>query len=308
MLTVVLPTYNRSSTIGRALRSVLSQTYESVEVIIVDDGSEDDTEALVRGFQDARVRYVRHETNQGVSAARNTGVRLAKAPWVVFLDSDDEMLPTLLEQVSEAIEQAPEEVGFMWCGRQRIREHDRWSEVIGSNVWHPVFRSREEAYKHFLKERYVGMCSGFGVRVKAFLSVGGFDEGLIHAEDVDLLLRLARRYDFIVLENVLINYYIHEGVRLSRASGARALGYRAVLEKNRADIMADREAAHDFYSRIWGCYYGSGHYSMAQLYGLKAVWKRPECWHSWIRLAKSLVAPVLKPGMRRAAKDRTCLR
>ena len=300
MLTVVVPAYNRELMIGRALRSVLSQTYARFEVIVVDDGSVDETESVVRDFQDPRVRYVRHETNAGVSAARNTGVRMAKAPWVVFLDSDDEMLPTLLEQVSEAVAKAPEDMGFLWCGLQHIREHDGWHETVGPKVWHPTFRSREEAYKHFLKERHVGMCSGFGVRVSAYWAVGGFDEGLLHAEDVDLLLRLARQYDFLVLENVLINYYVHKGTRLSKASVARAMGYRAVMEKYREDVMADREAAHDFYTRIWSCYYGSGHYSMAQLYGLKAVWQRPGCRSSWVRLAKSWAAPILKPLKLRA--------
>ena len=300
MLTVVVPTYNRARMLGRALRSVLSQTYESFEVIVVDDGSIDETESVVRDFQDPRVRYVRHETNAGVSVARNTGVRMAKARWVVFLDSDDEMLPTLLEQVNQAVEQATEDVGFLWCGLQRIREHEGGRETVRQEVWNPVFGSREEAYRCFLKNRHFGSCSGFGVKVSAYWAVGGFDEGLAQAEDVDLLLRLVRRYDFTVVEDVLINYYVHKGARVSRASVARALGYRAVLEKYRADVMADREAAHDFYSRIWGCYYGSGHYSMAQLYGLKAVWQRPGCRNSWVRLAKSWAAPILKPRKRRA--------
>ena len=141
------------------------------------------------------------------------------------------------------------------------------------------------------------------MKVRAYWAAGGFDEDLTQAEDMDLLLRLVRRFDFRVVADVLIIYYLHQGARVSRASGARALGYRAVLEKYRADIMADREAAHDFYTRIWGCYYGSGHYGMAQLYGLKAVWQRPGCSQSWIRLAKSLAAPLLKPGSRGRIKE-----
>ena len=101
-------------------------------------------------------------------------------------------------------------------------------------------------------------------------------------------------YDFTVVEDVLINHYIHKGEGLSRASAARAVGYRAVMEKYRADVMADREAAHDFYTRIWRYYYESGHYRMAQLYGFKAVWRRPGCRKSWIRLARSWSRPILK--------------
>ena len=301
MLTAVVPTYNRARMLGRALRSVLSQTYESFEVIVVDDGSIDETESVVRDFQDPRVRYVRHETNAGVSVARNTGVRMAKARWVVFLDSDDEMLPTLLEQVNQAVEQATEDVGFLWCGLQRIREHEGGRETVRQEVWNPVFGSREEAYRCFLKNRHFGSCSGFGVKVSAYWAVGGFDEGLAQVEDVDLLLRLVRRYDFTVVEDVLINYHLHKGAKVSRASAARARGYAAVMEKYRADIMGDREAAHDFYTRIWRCYYGSGHYREAQVYGWKAVRQRPEYHISWIRLAKSWAAPLLKPRKPRLA-------
>ena len=203
-------------------------------------------------------------------------MRNASAPWVVFLDSDDEFLPTMLERVSEAIASAPVEVGFLWCGFERVKEHEGHRERMGQQIWTPSFNTREEAYRYALKVRHFGPCSCLGVRVSAFWSVGGFDEHLDQAEDVDLLLRLVRAYNFTVVAEVLVTYHHHYGERVSRASVARALGYRAVLEKYREDIMADREAAHDFYSRIWSCYYGSGHYAMAQLLQVKSLWKRPE--------------------------------
>ena len=297
-VTVVLPTHNRSEFIGRAMRSVLAQTFTQFRLVIVDDCSTDNTSEVVASFGDNRVNYIRHSKNQGVSAARNTGVRSVSTPWVVFLDSDDEMLPTLLEKVSDAIKGASEEVGFLWCGIQRVKCIDGRNEVLERRIWSPKFSSREEAYRHFLKERRFGSSNGFSVRVNAYWDVGGFDERLRNAEDTDLFLRLAQVYDYLVIEEILINLHAHTGPRVSRASLARARGYQMLLKKNRAAIMADRETAHDFYKRISKLYYGIGRYKKARQYGTLALGQLPADVPSWVHLAKSCVAPFVK---RRAA-------
>jgi glycosyltransferase involved in cell wall biosynthesis len=90
LVTVIIPTYNRARLLGRAIDSVLAQIFTDFELIIVDDGSVDNTRQLVLGYADQRIRYLRHERNQGANAARNTGVRAATGKYVAFLDSDDE--------------------------------------------------------------------------------------------------------------------------------------------------------------------------------------------------------------------------
>jgi len=79
-VSVVIPTYNRAHLVGRAIRSVLNQTYQDFEIIVVDDGSTDNTEEVVKSFNDPRIRYIRHEENRGGSAARNTGIRALLDP------------------------------------------------------------------------------------------------------------------------------------------------------------------------------------------------------------------------------------
>src|SRR6478736_3287941 len=96
---VVIPTYNRASTLPRAIRSVLEQTYADVELVIVDDGSTDDTAEVVGAFADARITYLR-QTNRGVSAARNAGAAAATGDFIVFLDSDDQLLPEAVQRYS----------------------------------------------------------------------------------------------------------------------------------------------------------------------------------------------------------------
>ena len=91
-VSVIIPTYNRAHLVGRAIRSVLNQTYQDFEIIVVDDCSTDNTEEIVKGFNDHRIRYMRHDRNRGGSAARNTGIKASQGKYIAFLDSDDERL------------------------------------------------------------------------------------------------------------------------------------------------------------------------------------------------------------------------
>ena len=102
---VVIPTYNRASILPRAVRSVLAQTFDGFELVIVDDGSDDDTPEVVRSFADPRICFLRRE-NGGVSSARNAGAAVARGEYLVFLDSDDELLPEALARYAELDERA----------------------------------------------------------------------------------------------------------------------------------------------------------------------------------------------------------
>jgi len=83
-VSIILPTYNRAHLIGRAIKSVLNQTYRNFELIVIDDGSTDDTEMLVKSFEDKRIHYIKHQKNRGAAAARNTGLRLARGELLSF--------------------------------------------------------------------------------------------------------------------------------------------------------------------------------------------------------------------------------
>lgn len=107
LISVIIPTYDRAYIIGRTIESALQQSYQNIEVIVVDDASRDNTSAVVQGIGDGRVRYIRHTTNKGGSAARNTGISAAKGFYIAFLDSDDIWLPQKLELQVTAIEKHP---------------------------------------------------------------------------------------------------------------------------------------------------------------------------------------------------------
>ena len=111
MISVVIPLYNKEASIKQSLMSVLSQSYQNFEVVIVDDGSTDNSVAKVEEIQDSRIRLIRQK-NGGPSKARNTGVKNAKGEWILFLDADDEFLPEALLNFERAIIENPS-IGFI---------------------------------------------------------------------------------------------------------------------------------------------------------------------------------------------------
>jgi len=121
IVSVIIPTYIRAHVLAKAIQSLLNQTYQDFEIIVVDDGSIDNTEEVVKSFNDPRIRYIRHKENCGGSAARNTGIRAAYGECIAFQDSDDEWLPEKLEKQMQVFENAPAEVGVVYTGFRRIQ-------------------------------------------------------------------------------------------------------------------------------------------------------------------------------------------
>lgn len=112
-VSVILPVYNRGSSLEHAMRSVLDQSYKDLELIVVDDASTIDLRPIVESFDDPRVKYIRHETNGGASVARNTGLEAAKGQYIAFQDSDDLWLPNKLQMQLDLLESLPPEVGVV---------------------------------------------------------------------------------------------------------------------------------------------------------------------------------------------------
>ena len=131
-VSVVITTYNRAALLPRAIRSVLAQTYEDYELIIVDDCSTDDTPEVVQRFADSRIRAVRHSDNRGQSAAVNTGIRLARGEYIAFLDDDDEWVDRKLSRQVRTLDASDPRVG--WCIRGSTMSTQRCNGAGGRSV------------------------------------------------------------------------------------------------------------------------------------------------------------------------------
>ena len=204
VVSVVIPCYNRADLIPRAVASVQAQNLDLVEIILVDDGSSDDTQSLAVGLseQDSRVRYIAHEKNKGEAAARNTGIRNARGEFVAFLDSDDEWLPGKLDTQIAALRAVPAHVGAV-SGRHLLVDDDGQETVV---------RDWTEKYPITclnLLARGCGLSMGntFLVRASVFRDVGYCDEDLRLFVDLDWLCRLTEKYEVLMLPQIVAKYY-----------------------------------------------------------------------------------------------------
>lgn len=196
-VSVVVPTYGRADLLPRAVDSVLAQTVDDLEVVVVDDASTDDTAAVVAGYDDDRVRYFAHETNRGGSAARNTGIERARGEYVAFLDDDDEWRPTKLERQFERLADEDEEWVGAYCDHVIVpagptgRLQRAVADVLaGGGPDHPVEGGEELITQSLANNVNSGAGSTLIVRTEVARRVDGFDESLDRFEDPDFLIRV----------------------------------------------------------------------------------------------------------------------
>ena len=188
IVSVVLPVYDRSRTVGEALDSVLRQTFADFELIVVDDGSTDDLVAVLGRFEDPRIRRIRHPTNKGAAAARNTGIRAARGRYVAFLDSDDAWLPTKLARQLDWLRQAPADTRLC-CTGYAIRR----SPGGRDRAYQPVIA--RGSYATLVWGCNLSPGSTALTERSCFDEIGYFDESLLRFEDWDWLLRYSERYE-----------------------------------------------------------------------------------------------------------------
>jgi glycosyltransferase involved in cell wall biosynthesis len=238
-ISVIIPCFNRGHLLPRAIESVLGQSIGDFELIIVDDASSDDTQQLIRSFEDPRIEYIRHETNRGASAARNTGIEHSKGEFVAFLDSDDAWLESKLEKQLVAFDAGSTRLGVVYTTFRKIEWHyeprvKRWQGDISARI---------------LVNNCVGTASTPMIRRACFETSGVFDENLRGSEDWDLWIRLAEHWDFECIAEDLVHYYPQPISMTSDRRGALR-AYKTLFEKHAQRIASLDDAIradHFFY-------------------------------------------------------------
>ena len=208
LVSAVIPTYNYARFVGRAISSVLAQSYADLECIVVDDGSTDNTEEVIAAFGPA-VRLIR-QPNQGLSAARNTGIRAARGRYIAFLDADDAWHADKVSRQVALLDSHPE-TAVVGCG---VRLMSADGETLGGKEFdaqasgHADLRAQQRRVA--VREFWVGGSgSGALVRREVFDEVGLFDTSLKAAEDWDMWMRLAARYTIRNVQDALVSICIH---------------------------------------------------------------------------------------------------
>ena len=199
-VSVVIPAFNRGNLLQRAIASVVAQDFQNFELLVIDDASTQNLQAIVASFNDARLRCIRQSQNRGVAAARNRGIEESSSPLIAFLDSDDEWLPKKLSAQVAAIDECPPRVGLVYTGLIE-KGTDGVSTVFepttSGNVWTEIIHRNIVHYG----------TSGVMIRREVIDTTGGFDETLPAVEDWDMWIRIARFYEFRALPQPLIIYH-----------------------------------------------------------------------------------------------------
>jgi glycosyltransferase involved in cell wall biosynthesis len=189
-VSVIIPTYNRAEYVTQAIESVLAQTYTDYEIIVVDDGSTDNTKDVLSPYID-RIRYI-YQKNAGASAARNQGIKAAKGDWVAFLDSDDEWLPEKLAVQIRAVERNPQIVAHMVNVNLT-----NYNDPYPNSFLHCKFPFEgnegliDEPFIPHFKYRTIAMPVAVMCRKESAVKAGMFDESFISGVDYDFMCRLA---------------------------------------------------------------------------------------------------------------------
>lgn len=203
--------YNREKYIAQTIQSILRQTFQDFEIVVVDDGSTDSTKQVVAGFSDPRIRYF-SQRNQGQTVAMNTGVREACGEYLAILDSDDLWLPTMLETAVRVLDTAPG-AGLFSARASAIDENgDPLPQLLGCPI-----KYHDQPMKSLLYGDSVSPATIL-IRRSCFGKVGLFDEALNGAEDWEMWIRIARHYQILFYDGVLAKYRFH----LSNYTGTRA--------------------------------------------------------------------------------------
>jgi glycosyltransferase involved in cell wall biosynthesis len=202
-VSVVIPTYNRARFLPVAVRSVLKQTFTDFEIVIVDDASADDTEAVVASLGDARIKYIRHDRNMRIAHARNTGVANSTGEYIAFLDDDDEWVYDKLAKQVQVLDTHSPIVGAVYTAFAQV---DLATESILGVV---APRKRGHILHELCMRNWIGTASTVCVRRECFAEVGLFDEGIEFGEEYDMWIRIAHAFDFEYIDEVLVAYGVH---------------------------------------------------------------------------------------------------
>lgn len=239
MVSIILPTYNRADILGKAIESVLGQTYPHFELLVVDDGSTDQTKEAVKRYPDERIRFCRLEQNGGQSKARNYGIRHARYAYLAFEDSDDLWQPDKLLIQMQRMEREPS-AGF--CYHKIRYRMDDGSELVLPTEQIALEKKSGDIFGQILYENLVP-CPALLVKKDCIEAVGGFDESMKALEDYDLALKLSRKYQAVFVDEILLEAVsLAGGVSDSAAQHLAAGCY--LLRKYKADYVNTDAFAH----------------------------------------------------------------
>lgn len=265
-VSVVMPTFNRAKELPRAIHSVLSQTVHDLELIIIDDASIDNTESVVKSFNDNRILYKKLTKNVGGAEARNIGIRSACADIIAFQDSDDEWTCLKLETSLNELE-SNEELGAVFSSYILVWETGCRIMPSGKHIF-----QEDDAYNSLLWKNNVGTPT-LVVKKRLLNKVGGFDPSMPRYQDWDLALRLAKITQLRYLREPSLLAYISIG-SITNNNSAHRIALKKIYEKNKAAINEKNELKAAWLHRVGDAQISAG-FKNGRILLLKAYFSQP---------------------------------
>ena len=207
-VSVVIPTYNRANVLPRAIDSVLQQTHENIELIVVDDSSTDNTREVVESYNDNRIRYTRLDSNSGANTARNTGINISSGDYIAFLDSDDEWLPSKISKQLNTFKYANNSTGLVYTGRKYIGQDDELNAVVTPKL-------QGDVSGNMLADNFVGTFSTALIKKSILEVVEPPDESFDSGQDWEFFTRISFLYEFGVVDEPMVKCYTQQNNRIS---------------------------------------------------------------------------------------------
>jgi len=280
LISVIIPTYNRAHLISRAIKSVLRQTHQKYELIIIDDGSTDNTREVINDYGDERFKYVFFKENRGSPGrARNAGIMLAQGEYIAFMDSDDEWLPHKLEEEIKALADLPEEYGVVYSGGWAYQRNKERRYIPYASQ-----RAKSGDLKEIVLRTGLIWPSGAMVKRQCFDRVGMFDESLPAIEDWEFWIRVSKAYHFYYLQKPLWNYNLNDSGSLSSNEEALLCALQLIYKKHYDDIRRFRYIEAKYLFWIGNLLIKSGQTREGRRHLVKSLILRPtaletlSCW------------------------------
>lgn len=227
---VVIPTFRRPLALQEAIESVLAQTFRNFEVLVIDDGPDEATRAVVESFEDPRVRYLVNTRTKGGSGARNTGIFAARGPWVAFLDDDDLWLPEKLERQHQLIASATQDIALVYTG------HISFSSETGRDLSILIPEYEGDLFEILLYQNVIKGLYSVAIRRDVLLELGGLDERFPALQDMELYVRVARKHRVASVKELLVRVRVGSGDRITVNYESKLRGSQLFWEAFREDI------------------------------------------------------------------------
>lgn len=289
-ISVIIPTYNRALLLNRTIKSVLNQTFQDFELIVVDDGSIDDTKELISKFmrKDSRVRYIWQENSGGPAEPINTGIKNSNGEYITILGSDDEILPEKFEKQIKKFQSVSKNVGLVYCGLKYISKNGKHrSKTI-------IPKLKGNLFINLLQGCFFGGITPL-IKSECFQELGLFDT-LSSGEDWDMWIRISKSYEMDYVPEALAIYHIH-GKQISANFNDTIQGLERILEKYKDDISKYPSIYNEHLIRLGVFHCVNKNPMMGQKYFSESIKVRPFQIKAYLNILFSEVSPKLHEVM-----------